>query len=99
MKKNMHDYDRIFRFVSGVFLTSLAFWGPRKLGFLAFLFPVATGVVGNCPVYTAFGIDTRKLGTAKKTYALKSEKEQADEYFPIQSPSERAAGHPIVGAS
>lgn len=29
----------------------------------------------------------------------KSVEEQANDYFPVQSPSERAAGHPLVGTA
>lgn len=88
MKKNIHDFERVARFVGGVFFSSLAFWGPKKKVFLAFLIPVATGLVGTCPVYSALGISTRRIG-----------KDQDNEYFPVQSNSERAAGHPIVGVS
>jgi hypothetical protein len=86
MKKNIHDYERLLRIVSGGFLASLAFWGPKKLGYLSFLVPVATGVVGTCPIYSALNFSTRH-----------EEKNLDNEYFLQQSQSEIAAGHPIVG--
>lgn len=91
MKKNVHDYERVGRVTVGLFLTSLAFWGPRKKCFLGFLIPVWTGITGNCPVYSILGVSTRK--DQRGPY------EQANDYFPVQSDSEKAAGHPIVGVS
>ncbi|MCM2349338.1 MAG: DUF2892 domain-containing protein [Bacteriovoracaceae bacterium] len=88
MKKNIHDYERVARFAGGAFLSSLAFWGPKKIGFLGFVIPMATGLSGTCPLYSALGISTRK-----------ETKDQDNEYFPVQSISEEAAGHPIVGVS
>jgi hypothetical protein len=87
MQKNVHDYERIGRVVGGITLSSLAFWGPRKIWFLGFLVPVITGLMGKCPLYSSLGISTRKS-------------EQADnDYFPVKSDSELAAGHPIVGVT
>ena len=88
MKKNIHDYERVGRVAGGLFLSSMAFWGPKKKYFLGFLIPAFTGVTGNCPFYSATGMSTRK-----------EVEEQANDYFPVQSSSEAAAGHPIVGVS
>lgn len=88
MKKNIHDYERVGRLAGGLILSSLAFWGPRNKLFLGFLIPAFTGVTGTCPVYSAAGISTRK-----------DVESQANDFFPVQSVSERAAGHPIVGVS
>ncbi len=38
-----------------------------------------------------------RMNTRKKIE--KSVDEQANDYFPVQSPSERAAGHPLVGTA
>ena len=89
MQKNIHQFERIARVAGGAFLSSMAFWGPKKPWMLSFLIPVATGLMGKCPVYSALGINTR----------AKTVDEQANDYFPVQSDSERAAGHPLVGAS
>ena len=91
MKKNIHRYERVARVAGGAFLSSLAFWGPKKPWFLTFLVPVATGFVGTCPLYSALNISTCST--------QKSAEEQANEYMPVQSFSEEAAGHPIVGVS
>lgn len=91
MKLNISDPERVVRFGAGAVLSSLAFWGPKKPAYLVFLIPMATGFIGTCPLYSALGISTRTIG--------EKESDQANDYFPVQSPSERAAGHPIVGAS
>jgi hypothetical protein len=88
MRKNVHDAERVLRVVGGTLLSSMAFWGPRKSFYLAFLAPMITGLTGKCPLYSAMNINTRKTAN-----------EQANDYFPVQSDSERAAGHPLVGAS
>lgn len=88
MRKNVHDYERVFRFISGAFLTSLAFWGPRNKAFLGFSVLMGTGLVGTCPLYSMLGISTRRAG-----YKLDND------YYKLESDSERAAGHPIVGVT
>lgn len=88
MKKNIHDYERVGRFMGGLFLSSMAFWGPRKKKYLIFLVPTITGVTGVCPLYSALGVSTRK-----------GRDNTSNNYFPVQSDSEKAAGHPIVGVS
>jgi len=64
MKKyqNMGQIDRIIRFIVGTGLIVLLFllesnW--RYLGILGFIL-VITSVVGVCPLYMPFKIDTRK---------------------------------------
>lgn len=86
MTKNIHPYERVGRILGGGILSSLAFWGPRNKAFLLFLIPVATGFVGTCPAYSALDISTLPEGDKRD-----------NDYFPEQSDSERAAGHPIVG--
>jgi hypothetical protein len=93
MKKNVSDVERVLRFTGGTFLTSLAFWGPKNKWFLTGLVPIFTGLSGWCPLYAALGISTRK--EEKEPKAIR----QANRYMPVQSDSEEAAGHPIVGVS
>jgi hypothetical protein len=62
--KNINDPERVIRFLAGAVITSLAFWGPQSNWFLLGLIPMATGLVGTCPLYTALGISTNHL---KKT--------------------------------
>jgi hypothetical protein len=91
MQKNIHRYERVLRTVGGLALSSLAFWGPRKSLFLSFLIPVATGMIGKCPLYSALGINTRQEDRKGEI--------SDNEYFETKSDSEIAAGHPIVGVS
>lgn len=65
MKQNIHQKERVARIVLGLFISSLAFWGPTNLWFLLGLIPVLTGVLGWCPPYAMLGINTCNIG--KKT--------------------------------
>ncbi|MFA5041551.1 MAG: DUF2892 domain-containing protein, partial [Bdellovibrionales bacterium] len=58
--KNMCNCERGIRVVVGLFLASMAFWGPQSMWFLLGLIPAASGIVGNCPVYTLLGINRTK---------------------------------------
>lgn len=58
MRKNIHPVERLVRMSGGAFLTSLAFWGPKKKFFLLGLIPLATGSFGTCPLYSAFQISS-----------------------------------------
>jgi hypothetical protein len=59
MTKNINDPERIFRFIAGAVIASLAFWGPTNYWYLLGIIPMMTGLVGTCPLYTALGINTR----------------------------------------
>ena len=59
MTKNVNDTERVVRFIVGVVITSMAFWGPRSNWFLLGIIPLVTGFVGTCPLYTAIGISTK----------------------------------------
>lgn len=55
---NEHPVERILRVVLGLGLLSLAFAGPRTpWGYLG-LVPLATGLLGSCPLYTLLGLST-----------------------------------------
>ena len=61
MPKNEHPIERGVRVVVGLGLLSLLAVGPVPgwgLAGLIGLVPLATGLVGSCPVYTALGIST-----------------------------------------
>jgi len=61
MKKNIHDYERVVRVAGGAAALFFAFKDKKvKPWYLLGLIPVATGVVGTCPMYSATGINTRK---------------------------------------
>ncbi|MCB9780589.1 MAG: DUF2892 domain-containing protein [Alphaproteobacteria bacterium] len=61
MPRNEHNVDRVVRVVLGLGLLSLLAVGPIPgwgLAGLIGLVPLATGLLGSCPLYTLFGIST-----------------------------------------
>ena len=50
--------DRGVRIIVGLAGLSLVFVGPKSLWGLAGLIPLATGLAGNCPLYSVFGVNT-----------------------------------------
>ncbi len=51
--------ERVIRVVAGLGVLSLAFIGPQTpWGYLG-LVPIATGLLGSCPVYTLVGFSTK----------------------------------------
>jgi len=58
---NEHPIDRVLRIVVGVILVSFAVVGPRAAWGYIGLLPILTGVVGMCPIYSLFGVDTCRL--------------------------------------
>jgi hypothetical protein len=64
MKINEGSIDRIVRIVVGLALISLVFIGPQSPWGWIGVVPLATGLIGWCPAYTLFGIDTCKMKKA-----------------------------------
>ncbi len=61
MMTNEASFDRVLRVVLGLALLALVFAGPHTpWGWLG-LIPLATGLVGFCPLYRLVGIDTCRL--------------------------------------
>jgi hypothetical protein len=58
--RNEHSVERGIRVVLGLALLSLIFVGPQTWFGLLGIVPLATGVLGSCPLYTLFGISTCK---------------------------------------
>jgi hypothetical protein len=58
---NEGSLDRTLRVILGVALISLVFVGPKSLWGLIGLVPLATGLLGFCPLYRLVGINTCKL--------------------------------------
>lgn len=55
---NEHPAERGVRVLLGLGLLSLTFLGPKTpWGYLG-LVPLATGLLGSCPLYTLFGLST-----------------------------------------
>lgn len=62
MKKNVGQIDRWVRIALGVILLSLIVFlsgGIRWIGLIG-LIPLITGLVGSCPLYSIFKINTNK---------------------------------------
>lgn len=55
---NEHPIERVLRALVGLGVLSLAFVGPKTpWGYLGIV-PLATGLLGSCPLYTIFGFST-----------------------------------------
>ncbi|HEX7553755.1 MAG TPA: DUF2892 domain-containing protein [Geothrix sp.] len=55
---NEHPVERVLRVLLGLGVLSLAFVGPKtSWGYLG-LIPLATGLLGTCPLYTLLGWST-----------------------------------------
>jgi hypothetical protein len=55
---NEHPFERAFRVALGIALLALVFVGPKTPWGLIGLVPLATGLLGSCPLYSLFGIST-----------------------------------------
>lgn len=55
---NEHNVERAVRVILGIGLLSLVFVGPKTLWGLIGIVPLATGLIGSCPLYTVLGIST-----------------------------------------
>ena len=64
MKVNEGSIDRAVRIVVGLVLISLVFIGPQSPWGWIGVVPLATGLIGWCPAYTLFGIDTCRMKKA-----------------------------------
>jgi hypothetical protein len=64
---NEATIERVIRVVLGVVLLSLTMVGPHTLWGLVGLVPLATGLIGSCPIYTVLGFST--AGSKKKVQA------------------------------
>ncbi len=56
--RNEGTADRFFRVIVGLVLISLAFVGPQTAWGWVGLVPLVTGLIGSCPLYSIFGINT-----------------------------------------
>lgn len=55
---NEHVVERALRVAAGLGILALVVVGPQTLWGLLGLVPLATGLLGSCPLYTLFGIST-----------------------------------------
>ena len=58
MTKNEGTIDRALRVIAGLVLLSLVFIGPQTMWGLIGIVPLATGLIGICPLYSILGINT-----------------------------------------
>jgi hypothetical protein len=54
---NEHVIDRVLRVLLGLGLLGVAVAGVTPLGYLG-LVPLATGLLGSCPLYSVLGVST-----------------------------------------
>lgn len=57
-KTNEGTLDRALRVIAGIVLISLVFVGPQTPWGWVGVVPLATGLIGWCPVYTLLGLNT-----------------------------------------
>ena len=64
MPRNIGAVDRAVRILIGILILGLygALEPPLRYLTLIGLLPLGTGLLGTCPLYTMFGISTRKDG-------------------------------------
>ena len=58
MPRNEGTIDRALRIVLGLVLLSLVFVGPQTAWGWIGIVPLATGLIGWCPLYTLIGLNT-----------------------------------------
>ena len=58
MLNNESSIDRLLRVAVGIVLLAMVFVGPHSLWGLIGLVPLATGIVGFCPLYRLLGVST-----------------------------------------
>jgi hypothetical protein len=58
LPRNEHSIERTLRVLLGLGLLAIVFVGPHTLWGLVGLVPLATGLLGSCPIYTVLGIST-----------------------------------------
>lgn len=58
MPRNEGTLDRILRIIVGLVLLALIFVGPKTMWGLIGLIPLLTGLIGYCPLYQIFGLNT-----------------------------------------
>jgi hypothetical protein len=60
LTNNEGSLDRALRVLLGLGLLAVAFVGPKTpLGYLG-LIPLATGLIGSCPLYSLAKVSTRR---------------------------------------
>lgn len=63
LPRNEAGIERVVRVVLGLGLLGLTVFGPKTLWGLIGIVPLATGLIGSCPLYTLLGFSTCRLKT------------------------------------
>ena len=58
MSRNEGTIDRALRIILGLVLLALVFVGPQTAWGWIGIVPLATGLIGWCPLYTLLGLNT-----------------------------------------
>ncbi len=58
MLRNEGNLDRALRIIVGLVLLTLVFVGPQTYWGLVGIVPLATGLMGFCPLYRILGLNT-----------------------------------------
>ncbi len=58
LKRNESNLDRTLRVILGLVLLSLVFIGPQTAWGWVGIIPLATGLIGSCPIYSILGLST-----------------------------------------
>jgi len=58
MPRNEGTIDRALRIIAGLVLLALVFVGPQTAWGWIGLVPLATGLLGYCPLYSVLGLNT-----------------------------------------
>ena len=58
LKRNEGNLDRVLRIILGLVLVSLVFIGPMTPWGWVGVIPLATGLIGSCPLYSILGLNT-----------------------------------------
>lgn len=66
LPSNESNLDRGIRIALGLGLLALTVVGPQTLWGLVGIVPLATGLLGSCPLYTLFGISSCPVHTQAK---------------------------------
>jgi len=67
LPKNEGNLDRIVRVILGLVLITLVFVGPKTYWGLLGIIPLATGLMGTCPLYTMLGLRTCPMNKGTTT--------------------------------
>ena len=65
LQQNEHVVERVLRIIIGAVLLALVFVGPKTpFGWIGII-PLATGLVGSCPLYSIIGVSTCPIKNKK----------------------------------